>query len=45
VQEVKERDEGREEELQKFGLTIVRFENEEVMKNMNGVLEKLRALI
>jgi len=45
VSEVKEHDEGREEELKNFGLTIIRFKNEEVMNNMNGVLEKLRVAI
>jgi cyclase len=43
--EVKERDEGREEELKNFGLTIVRFKNEEVMNDMNGALGRLRAVV
>jgi very-short-patch-repair endonuclease len=43
--EVKECDEGREEELKNFGLTIVRFKNEEVINDMNGVLGKLRAVV
>ncbi len=43
--EVKERDEGREEELKNFGLRIVRYRNEEVINDMNGVLDRLRAVI
>lgn len=43
--EIIEYDEGREEELRNFGLTIVRFRNEEVLKNMSEVLGKLKELI
>ncbi len=43
--EVKERDEGREAELQNLGLTIIRFTNEEIMNDMKQVLEKLKAAI
>ena len=43
--EVKERDVGREEELQDFGLTILRFTNEEVINEMEKVLEKLKTAI
>ncbi len=42
---VKERDEGREAELQNFGLTIIRFTNEEIMNDMKHVLEKLKAAV
>ena len=42
---VKERDEGREEELENLGLTVIRFTNEEVLNNMNSVLEKLKTMI
>jgi very-short-patch-repair endonuclease len=41
--DVKEHDEGREEELKNFGLTIVRFTNEEVLNDIYAVLEKLKA--
>ena len=43
--EVIERDEGREVDLQNFGLTIIRFTNEEIMTNMGEVLEKLKIAI
>ena len=43
--EVKERDEGREKELENFGLTVIRITNEEVLNNMNRVLEKLKTMI
>lgn len=43
--EVKERDEGREAELQNFGLRIIRFKNEEIMNDMKQVLEKLKAAV
>jgi len=42
--EVKERDDGREEELQNFGLTIIRFTNEEVLNEMDKVLGKLKTV-
>ena len=40
--DVKERDEGREEELKNLGLTIIRFTNEEVLTNVYKVLEELK---
>jgi very-short-patch-repair endonuclease len=43
--EIKERDEGREDELRSFGLAILRFTNEEVINNMKMVLEKLKESI
>lgn len=39
---VKERDEGREDELKNLGLKIIRFTNHEVLNDMDGVLQKLR---
>ena len=42
-EEVLERDEGREYELQKLGLTILRFTNEEVIKNIDKVIENIKA--
>jgi very-short-patch-repair endonuclease len=43
--EVKERDEGREEELKNFGLSIIRFTNDEIEKNIEDVLSKLKMKI
>nr|NQU92957.1 endonuclease domain-containing protein [Bacteroidota bacterium] len=42
LKEVKERDEGREEDLKNLGLTIVRFTNEEILNDISTVLEKLK---
>jgi very-short-patch-repair endonuclease len=39
---VKERDEGRAFELQKSGISIIRFTNEEILYEMNTVLEKIK---
>jgi len=40
--EVKERDEGREEELKKFGLSVVRFTNDEIETDIENLLNKLK---
>ena len=40
-----ERDARRSEFLQKFGCEIIRFENEQVFKNRDGVLEAIRAVL
>jgi len=40
--EVKERDEGREEELKNFGLPIIRFTNGEIEYDIENVLNKLK---
>jgi very-short-patch-repair endonuclease len=45
VLEVKERDEGREEELKNFELTIVRFTNEEIETDVENVLKKLKMIL
>ncbi len=37
-----EHDEGRTFELERFGLTVLRFNNNEVLQNLNEVLEKIR---
>jgi very-short-patch-repair endonuclease len=43
--EVKERDENRTAELEWLGLTIIRFSNEEVINDIDGVMRKIeRAL-
>jgi len=35
----------REKVLREMGLRVVRFRNEEVMKNLSAVLEKIRELV
>jgi very-short-patch-repair endonuclease len=40
-----ERDSRRERFLQNFGVEILRFENEQVFKNREGVLETIRAVL
>ena len=42
IETIKERDEGRTFELQKYGISIIRFTNEEIFYDMNNVLEKIR---
>ncbi|MEO7393801.1 MAG: DUF559 domain-containing protein [Chitinophagaceae bacterium] len=39
VDEVKQNDEAREKHLKGFGLTVLRFKNEDVFKNTNSVLK------
>ena len=39
--EVKERDENRTAELERLGLKVIRFKNEEVMSDIEGVLRKI----
>jgi very-short-patch-repair endonuclease len=39
---VKVRDEGRKDELEKFGILIIRFTNEEVIKNLQLVISKIQ---
>jgi len=36
-------DEGREDELEKFGLATIRFTNNQIMNNIESVLSKLRS--
>ena len=43
--EVSERDEGREIELKKKGLKIIRFTNEEVKSDINTVISKIRKVV
>jgi very-short-patch-repair endonuclease len=45
VLEVKERDEGREEELKNLGLTIIRFTNEEIETDIENALKKLKMIL
>ena len=44
-QEQHELDQGREKELQDMGLTIIRFWNEEVEKDVYGVVERIGRVI
>ena len=39
---VKEYDAGRTHEIEKLGITVIRFTNEEVIKDINEVLEKIK---
>ncbi len=43
IETMKERDEVRTFELQKYGISIIRFTNEEIFYDMNKVMEKIRA--
>ena len=40
--DVKEYDAQREEQIKQLGLTLLRFTNEDVTKNPNGVLQKIK---
>lgn len=43
--EVAERDDGREYELKKLGLRVIRFKNEEVLNNINWVLKTIESAV
>jgi very-short-patch-repair endonuclease len=43
--DVSEHDEGRTFELERFGLKVLRFKNEEVLRNINKVLEKIKEVL
>lgn len=43
IEENREYDEGRTFELNELGITVIRFTNEEIKNNLNGVLEKIKA--
>jgi len=38
----KEYDLGRESEIEKYGITIIRFTNDEIINNIDSVLEKIK---
>jgi very-short-patch-repair endonuclease len=40
--DVKERDEGREYDLNSLGLTIIRFKNEEIESNLDTILNEIK---
>jgi cyclase len=42
IEDVKLHDIGRDVEFEKFGITTIRFKNEEVIENINGVIEKIK---
>jgi len=41
----KERDESREDYLKRCGLRILRYNNQDILKNIEGVLENLRSWV
>lgn len=43
--DVRERDEGREYELKRFGLQIIRFKNDDVIGNIESVVERIRQFL
>jgi acetylglutamate kinase len=45
VEEAKQYDQAREQSIKEFGLTIMRFKNEEVFNNANAVLAKIDEII
>ncbi len=45
LQEQKESDTGRSEELEQLGLTVIRFTNEQVLNNPNSVKENIKQVI
>ncbi len=38
----KQEDEGREEELKRFGLKVIRFQNDEVKEDLNRVIDEIK---
>ena len=45
ITENREHDEGRTIELEKFGLTVIRFSNEEVLNNLDNVLFQIENIL
>ena len=43
--QVKERDENRQAEIERFDLNVLRFKNEQVTEDVEGVLEVIRAFL
>jgi very-short-patch-repair endonuclease len=39
---VSEHDDGREHDIEKFGIKIIRFENEEVLQNIESVIKRIQ---
>jgi len=44
IEDFRLRDSGREDEFEKFGLTTIRFKNEEVFENLNMVIYKIESV-
>lgn len=44
-EEIVEKDELKQERLKKFGITLLRFNDEDVMKNLEGVLQSIQWFI
>ncbi|MCF8231970.1 MAG: endonuclease domain-containing protein [Bacteroidales bacterium] len=44
-QEIKERDENRQAEIERFDLHVLRFKNEQVMEDVGGVLAEVREFL
>ena len=44
-EEVKERDENRTAELERYDLKVIRFTNDEVLNDLDGVLRKIKACL
>ncbi|MCF8231968.1 MAG: endonuclease domain-containing protein [Bacteroidales bacterium] len=44
-QEIKERDENRQAEIERFDLYVLRFKNEQVMEDVGGVLAEVREFL
>ena len=42
LEEVKERDEGREEMLKEYGLKVLRFKNDDVFERLNWVMREIK---
>ena len=40
--DIKTRDQGRTDEMGRFGLRVIRFKNEEIMKNIESVIERIK---
>jgi len=44
IEDIRLHDKGREDEFEKFGITTMRFINEEVTENINTVIEKIKTI-
>ncbi len=42
IEDIKLHDKGRGDEFEKYGITTLRFKNEEIIENLNGVIEKIK---
>jgi len=45
IPEIKERDEGRTFEIEKYGITILRFTNEDIYNNINFVINEIKKFL